>query len=63
MCESSAYILTESGEEELLLEDVVKLVPGENQITLSSLLGDEKVVKAEIDHIDLMKHTIVLKKI
>ena len=60
MCESSAY-LKKGDQDELLLEDVVMLVPEPGKITLTSLLGDKKVVQAEIDHIDLMKHRIVLK--
>ena len=61
MCESTAYLMAESGEEELLLEDVAKLVPAQGKITLISILGETKEVSAEIDHIDLMKHRIVLR--
>jgi len=60
MCESSAYLKT-SGEDELLLEDVVMLVPEPGKVTLTSIMGDKKVIEGEIDHIDLMKHRIVIR--
>jgi predicted RNA-binding protein len=64
MCESSAYLKNDSESEELLLEDVVMLVPDQpepGKVTLTSILGDKKVVEGVIDHIDLMKHRIVLR--
>ena len=61
MCESSAYLKSASGEDELLLEDVIMLRPEPGQITLTNVLGEQKVVEAEIDFIDLLKHRIVLR--
>lgn len=61
MCESTAYMRFVGGGEEVLLEDVVTVVPESGRITLTNLLGDRKTVEGEIDHIDLQKHRIVLR--
>ena len=62
MCESSAYLQTKEGEDELLLEDVVMMRPENGRIVLINILGDRKEIEAEIDHIDLLNHRIVLRK-
>ncbi len=62
MCESSAYLVSTGGEEELILEDVVMMRPENGRILLTNILGDKKDLDAEIDHIDLLKHRIVLRK-
>ena len=61
MCESIAYLHTDGNEDELLLEDVVMLRPEKDSIILINIMGDKKEVKAAIDHIDLVKHRIVLR--
>lgn len=61
MCESSAYLKKDDGEE-LLLEDVTYVRPKDGQIVMSSLFGDEVIVDADIIEIDLMAHKIVLQK-
>jgi predicted RNA-binding protein len=50
-----------SGDQDLLLEDVATLTPGPGKVTLTSILGEEKTVAAEIDHIDFVNHRIVLR--
>ena len=63
MCESHAYLLSEqNGADELILEDVVSVRPQQDTIILSNILGDQKEIDAEIDHIDLLKHRIVLRR-
>ena len=61
MCESNAYIRKE-GKEELLLENVTFIRPEEGKLVMSSLLGDEVRIEADILEIDLMSHKIVLKE-
>ena len=61
MCESSAYLLKEGDQEELILEDVVMLRPDDGRIILTNILGDKKELAAEIDHIDLLHHKIILR--
>lgn len=63
MCESSAYLRKNENDEELLLEDVVMVKPRPGMITLTNILGDRKEIEAEIDHIDLMKHRIILRPV
>ena len=63
MCESNVY-LKKGNKEELLLENVVLIIPQKNGIIhLSSILGVEKEIKAEIQNIDLLNHKVVLRKI
>ena len=61
MCESSVFI-KRGDDEELLAEDVARVVPEGDEIRVLSLLGDEVRAKAEIVEIDLMAHRIVLKE-
>ncbi|MBW1807378.1 MAG: CooT family nickel-binding protein [Deltaproteobacteria bacterium] len=61
MCESSAYWQKEGDLEELILEDVVMLRPDGGRIILTNILGDRKELEAEIDHIDLLHHKIILR--
>ena len=60
MCQSSAY-LDRDGEEELILEDVGLIRPEGDKILLISIFGEEQVVDAKIELIDLLHHKIVLK--
>ncbi len=63
MCESHAYWLSEqNGFDELILEDVVSVRPQQDTILLTNILGDQKEIDAEIDHIDLLKHRIVFRR-
>ena len=61
MCESSAYLLKENGQEELILEDVVLMRPGKGVIVLSNILGEKKEIEASIDNVDLLHHKILLR--
>ncbi len=63
MCQSNAYLI-DGNNEELILEDVAKLLfENDNQIRLISLFGEEKSVKGELDKVDLLNHKIFIKKI
>jgi predicted RNA-binding protein len=60
MCESSVFVRRESGDE-LLMEDVARVVPEAGNIRVMTLLGDEESVAGEILEIDLMSHRIIIK--
>ena len=61
MCESNVY-LKKGDKEELFLENVGSIVPkGGGIIHLSSILGEEKDIQAEIENIDLLNHKVILK--
>ena len=61
MCESSAWLHRSDDDEELLLEDVVQMRPEGANIVLTSILGERRVIEAELVQVDLMRHRIVLK--
>lgn len=59
MCESTAY-LEKDGKEELLLAEVGYFKPEGGGYLLRSILGDEKLVEADLKEINLLEHKIVL---
>lgn len=61
MCEANAYIVKD-GVEELLLERVDKVIPGEEGILLENIFGQQKLIKAKIKEMALVNHRIVLEK-
>ncbi len=63
MCQSNAYYI-EGNNEELILEDVAKvLFEADNEIRLISLFGEEKKVRGELEKVDLLNHKIFIKKV
>ncbi|MGE5381448.1 MAG: CooT family nickel-binding protein, partial [Methylocystaceae bacterium] len=62
MCESNVYLL-KSGREELLMEKVDRLIPGEDgTIFLENVFGERRSVKAQIKEMELVRHRIVLSE-
>jgi predicted RNA-binding protein len=59
MCDINAYILKE-GKEELYLENVDIVKPGDDTIELINLFGEQKVFEGQIKEISLLKHKIIL---
>jgi predicted RNA-binding protein len=59
MCEASAYVL-KNGQEELLLSDVDIIEPEGEGLRLVNIFGEQKVVKAEIQRLNLVNHRIIL---
>ncbi|MGE5396700.1 MAG: CooT family nickel-binding protein [Chitinophagales bacterium] len=63
MCEANVYINRASGEE-LLMEKVDRIVPGEDQaIFMENIFGERKVVKARIREMELVHHRVLLDEI
>ena len=63
MCEANVYI-NRAGQEELLMESVDRIVPGEDHtIFLENIFGERRVVKARIREMELVHHRIVLEEI
>ncbi|GAW93075.1 CooT family nickel-binding protein [Calderihabitans maritimus] len=62
MCEANAYLF-ENGREELLLEQVDKVIPQQGEIILENIFGQRKIVKAKIKEMALVDHKIILEKI
>ena len=61
MCESNAYI-KRGDKEELMLQDVARIVPKGDKLVLTGILGNQVEVRAEIVELDLMGHKILLKE-
>ena len=59
MCDVNAYIVKD-GKEELYLENVDIIKPGDGKILLINLFGDQKVFEGEVKEISLIKHRIIL---
>lgn len=63
MCEANVYINRGSGEE-LLMEKVDRIVPGEDQsIFMENIFGERKIVKARIREMELVHHRVILDEI
>ncbi|MBW2039040.1 MAG: CooT family nickel-binding protein [Deltaproteobacteria bacterium] len=60
MCQSTAYIFKD-GKEEELLADIATIIPEGKKLRLISLFGEEEVVEASIQEINLLEHRILLK--
>lgn len=64
MCEANVFIKDKDAEDyELLLEAVDKLIPGDDEITLESIFGERKIVKAKITEMTLVDHEIRLERL
>ncbi|MBI4796125.1 MAG: CooT family nickel-binding protein, partial [Deltaproteobacteria bacterium] len=59
MCEAAAYIL-KNGKEELLLQDVDLIEPDGENLRIVSIFGEQKVVKATIQSLNLVNHKVIL---
>lgn len=61
MCDTSAVVVSAEGEE-LVLESVDIIRPGEGTVYMKNLFGEEKVFEGRIKEISLMKRKVVLEK-
>lgn len=62
MCEANAYLI-ENGTEQLVLERVDKVIPGQKDIYLENIFGERKVLAARIKELHLVDHKIIMEKI
>jgi predicted RNA-binding protein len=61
MCEAAAYIIR-NGQEELFLEDVDVIEPDGDNLRLVSIFGEQKIIKATIQSLNLVNHKVILKE-
>jgi len=61
MCEANVYLLKD-GNEELFMEDVDIIQPEGDKFFLRNVMGDQKMINAEIKSISLVNHKIILKE-
>lgn len=60
MCEANVYI-NRNGHEELYMEKVDRIIPGEDgNLFLESIFGERRVIKASIREMELVHHRIVI---
>lgn len=59
MCQTTAYLL-EGGQEKLLMNDVISLVPEQGHVRLVNLFGEELTVAGRIRQMDLLSHKIFI---
>jgi predicted RNA-binding protein len=62
VCLATVYVEDDSQREEVM-QDVAWIEPANGGLQLISLLGEIKLVQAQIESIDLMNSLIVLKRI
>lgn len=63
MCEASAYII-KNGEEDLFMESVDLMEPiEEDTYRLTSIFGDQKILKGRIRYMNLVNHKMVFDPI
>ena len=60
MCQSTAYILKDDKEEEIMA-DIATIIPEGKKLRLISLFGEEQEIEASIEQINLLGHKIILK--
>ena len=60
MCESTAYLLKDGKEEEIMAE-IATIIPKGKKLRLISLFGEEREVQASIQEINLVWHKILLR--
>jgi predicted RNA-binding protein len=61
MFETNAYLLKD-GEEELFLEEVDKVEPGDGELRLTNLYGEQKFIKGTITRLSLIDHRLIIEK-
>jgi len=61
MCEANAYFVEDDGETPIM-EAVDTVAPEADGLLLTSIFGDQKLVRASIHSLSLVDHKIYLKK-
>jgi len=61
MCEANVY-LYENGKEELIMEDVDKIIPNETEVFLQNIFGQQKTIVGRIKELLLVDHRIILER-
>jgi predicted RNA-binding protein len=61
MCEAVVFVVKD-GEKEQVMENVVTVHPEGEKLLLTDLFGEQKLITASIDRIDLTGHEIILKR-
>jgi predicted RNA-binding protein len=60
MCEANVYIV-KGGDKQKIMENVVTIQPDGERLLLTDLFGEQKLITAEVETIDLLGHEIILR--
>ena len=60
MCIATVYT-DDAGKLELVMQDVISIESDDHDILLDSILGERKLLKAKIKHIDFLKHSVTVE--
>ncbi len=60
MCIATVYVDADNGREEVM-RDVISVESENDGILLTSILGEEKLLQANIRNIDFLKHSVVVE--
>jgi predicted RNA-binding protein len=59
MCQATVY-LARDGQEEEIMRDVILLEPAEEGLRLQAFFEEPVIVKARVNRIDFLKHSVTL---
>ena len=60
MCEAVVFVVKD-GKQEKIMEDVVTVHPEGKKLILTDIFGDQKIISAGIQRVDLIGHEIFLE--
>ncbi len=60
MCEAVVYVVKD-GDMQKVMENVVTLHPEGDRLLLTDLFGEQKLITASVEKVDLMLHEIILR--
>ncbi|MHB8894073.1 MAG: CooT family nickel-binding protein [Candidatus Geothermincolia bacterium] len=60
MCEAIVYVVKD-GDKQQVMENVVTIQPDGERLLLTDLFGEQKLITATVEKIDLMGHEIILR--
>jgi len=60
MCEAVVYVVKD-GDMQKVMDNVVTLHPEGDRLLLTDLFGEQKLITASVEKVDLMLHEIILR--
>lgn len=60
MCEAVAFVV-KNGDREKLMENVITVQPDGDKLLLTDLFGEQKIITAQVEKVDLTGHEIILR--
>jgi predicted RNA-binding protein len=61
MCEANAYVVKD-GKEELILEALDTVEPDDGNLRLTSIFGEQKLIKGKIGRLSLVDHKVIIEQ-